>query len=99
MKWLPVLVELDSEKLKISIAIDKNFGTDKEGKEVRYWLVKKELHSIDIFDWSSEKICESIKERLQNFFDSEEVPGYTFLINKEEVEHFDGEKMLISPEN
>jgi len=77
MKWNPVLIQLDDDIMRVSIAIHKE-----DSNEGRYWKVLQESHSIDIHDWPAEKIALCIEDRLRNFFDSDDFPPYTFLIEE-----------------
>ena len=80
MKYENVIVNLNHEKMDIFVLLKTKAEYEKDRFSYR---VSSENSTIDIFDWSQEKVIECVELRLEMFFNTIEIPAYTLLIDME----------------
>jgi len=83
MKYHNVMVELDKDTIKTSVFLDNNVVGSENSRVLTGYLINEESHTIDIFDWSDEKIFGCVELHMEKVFNTTNPPKFTLMTKKE----------------
>jgi hypothetical protein len=76
------MVELNKDTIITSVFLSNDIVGSENSRALTGYVINKESHAIDIFDWSSEKIFACVELHLEKVFNTTTPPKFTLMTNR-----------------